>query len=283
MSTGREVRRPRLDGAHQRLDGARARFERSWIGDVVGQLKALRFFDWTMIFGAELLWSALPLVIILSSLANHRIDGDLSRHIGLDRQGAHIVHALFRSTPSHAVLAILTGLLFSFAGVVSVVASLQVIYERLYEQEHRGWRDFPRYVAWVITLLAVLAVEASLDGPERSAGGPVLQALLTLAVVAIFFLWTMHFLLGGRVPWRSLVRPAIATAVLWVGFGFFSSVYFSTTVIDDSKTYGTIGVVFTFLTWFIVIGYVIVLGAAVGAVWHRRATGTDTSRSKASV
>jgi uncharacterized BrkB/YihY/UPF0761 family membrane protein len=41
-------------------------------------------------------------------------------------------------------------------------------------------------------------------------------------------------------------------------------------LIDDSKTYGTIGVVFTFLSWFILIGVVIVLGAACGAVWQKR-------------
>ncbi|HYB25479.1 MAG TPA: YhjD/YihY/BrkB family envelope integrity protein [Solirubrobacteraceae bacterium] len=89
-------------------------------------------------------------------------------------------------------------------------------------------------------------------------------------IATLFFFWTMHFLLDGRVPWRRLVRPALVTALLWVVLAFFSSLYFSTTVIDDSKTYGTVGVVFTFLTWFILIGSVIVLGAAFGAVWEAR-------------
>ena len=263
------------DWARRLLDAAARRYQGSWAQDVAVQLKDLRVFDWTIIFGAELLWSALPLIIILGSLANHRIDGDLSSHIGLNRQGAQIVHTLFRSSPSHAVLAILTGLLFSLAGVISVVASLQVLYERAFEQKHRGWRDFPRYVLWALMLFAVLIAEGSIDRPERNAVGPVVQALLTFAVVAVFFLWTMHFLLAGRVPWRDLVRPALVTALLWLAFGFFSSPYFSTTIIDDSKTYGTIGVVFTFLTWFIIIGYVIMLGAAIGAAWQRRATRAD--------
>ena len=82
----------------------------------------------------------------------------------------------------------------------------------------------------------------------------------------------MHFLLAGSVPWRLLIRPAFATAVLWVALGLFSSLYFSSVIIDDSKTYGTIGVVFTFLSWFILIGSVVVLGAACGAVWQQRTT-----------
>jgi len=234
------------------------------------QLQALHFFDWTTIFGAELLWAALPFIIVLSSVANTRVDDDLSRHIGLNSRGAHIVETLFRNTPSHAVVPIVTGLLFSFAGIVAVVASLQVVYERIFDQEHRGRRNLPRYVVWVVVVLGLLAAEGIIEHPERRAAGPVVQALLTFVIATIFFFWTMHFLLAGRVPWRRLVRPALVTALLWVALAFFSALYFSTTVIDDSKTYGTIGVVFTFLTWFILIGSVIVLGAACGAVWDAR-------------
>src|SRR5437588_2768626 len=89
--------------ARRRLDSARARYEGSRVAAIVAQLKAVDFFSWTTIFGAELLWTALPFIILLSSLANERIDDDLSRHIGLDRQGAHIVRGLFRSSPTHAI------------------------------------------------------------------------------------------------------------------------------------------------------------------------------------
>ena len=82
-----------------------------------------------------------------------------------------------------------------------------------------------------------------------------------LVTTTLFFWWTLHFLLGGRVSWRRLVRPALTSGLLWFGFGLFSSVYFSPVVISDSHTYGTIGVVFSLLTWFFLIGGVVVLGA----------------------
>ena len=258
--------RPANGRARRRLDAVHARYEGSWVEAIVAQLKAVDFFSWTTIFGAELLWSALPFIILLSSLANERIDDDLSRHIGLNRQGAHIVRGLFRNSPTHAVVPIVTGLLFTLAGVVAVVASLQVLYERVFDQEHRGWRDIPRYFAWVGILLVVLIAEGSIAGPERRAAGTVVQAVVTFVVVAIFFAWTIHFLLAGRVPWRRVIPPAVVTALFWIGLAFFSSAYFSSVVIDDSRTYGSIGAVFTFLTWFILIGGVIVLGTACGAV-----------------
>ena len=96
------------------------------------------------------------------------------------------------------------------------------------------------------------------------------QGLVTYAGTAAFFWWTMHFLLAGRVPWRRLIRAAILTALLWIGLGLFSSAYFSAAIISDSRLYGTIGVVFTLLTWFIAIGAVIVRGAVAGATWDQR-------------
>ena len=274
----RQERQAAEGRARRLLNAGRARYEGSWVQAIVAQLKALDVFNWTTIFGAELLWSALPFIILLGSLANERIDDDLSRHIGLNSKGAHIVRSLFRNSPTHAVVPIVTGLLFAFAGVIAVVASLQTLYERVFDQEHRGWRDLPRYLAWVGILLGALIAEGSINGPERRAAGPVVQALVTFVAVAIFFAWTIHFLLAGRVPWRRVIRPALVTALLWVALTFFSSAYFSTTVIDDTKTYGTIGAVFTFLTWFILIGIVIVLGAACGAVWQTR-TGTNARAS----
>jgi len=72
------------------------------------------------------------------------------------------------------------------------------------------------------------------------------------------------------VPWRRLLRAAVVTALLRFGLGLVSSVYFSSAIISDSRLYGTIGVVFTLLTWLIAIGAVIVLGAVAGATWDQR-------------
>jgi membrane protein len=60
------------------------------------------------------------------------------------------------------------------------------------------------------------------------------------------------------------------TALFWLGLELFSTVYFSATIISDSRLYGTIGVVFSLLTWFIAIGAVVVLGAVGGATGNSR-------------
>jgi membrane protein len=249
----------------------RSRYEASWAGEMGRQLKALDFVNWITMFGAALLWSALPLLILLSSLANNSIDDDISRHIGLDSEGSHIVRTLFRGTPAHGVEPILTGFLFCFGGVVAVASSLQLIYERIFGQEPRGWRNLPRGIVWIVALIALLAIDGEINGPIKNVGGPVALDLLGLVTSTLFFWWTLHYLLAGRVAWRRLVRPALTSGALWLGFGLFSSVYFSPILVSDSHTYGTIGVVFSLLTWFFLIGGVIVLGGVLGAIWQAHA------------
>lgn len=269
------------DRARQRLAAARGRYQGSWVEDFVGQLKTLDLAKWTTVFGAELLWSVLPLLILLSSLANERVDDDLSRHIGVTGQGIYIVRDLFRHSPTFAVAPILTGLLFAFVGAISVVHSIQDLYERVFGQEHRGWRDIPRFIVWLAALLAALTAEGFVSGPVHTTTGPVIEGLVRFLAAVLFVWWTMHFLLAGRTSWRSLFRPALVTAVLWLGLAIFSSISLSSSIVSDSRLYGTIGVVFTLLTWFILVAAVLVLGAALGAVWQdRRGEGFAGARSR---
>lgn len=257
---------------------ARGRFEGTSASVFLRRLRALDFINSVVLFGAALMLSVLPFIILLSSLANHRIEDDLSRHIGLDSEGARVVSQLFRSSPAHAAAPIATALVFAAAGTMAVAGSLQVIYERVFDQQHRGWRDVLRFLTWVGVLFGTLVAESVISGPVHAAGGPVAQGVVTYAGTAAFFWWTMHFLLAGRVPWRRLIPAALLTGLLWIGLELFSAVYFSAAVISDSRLYGTIGVVFSLLTWFIAIGAVIVLGAAGGAAWGLRKGAPATPR-----
>jgi membrane protein len=256
--------------AQRRIESARRHLEGSRVQGTITRLQALDVADWTTRFGADLLWSVLPLLILLSSLANDRIDDDLSRHIGLDREGAHIVRGLFRGSPSHDGVAIAIGLLVTLTGSIALARSLQEMYEQIFGHDHRGWRDLGRHLAWVGALVVALVAQATLVGTVHGAG-PAVLVLVRCIAGTLFFWFTVHFLLSGRVPWRRLFRTALVTAALWLALGGFSTLYFSSLLVSDSREYGTIGVVFTFLTWFILIGAVLVLGAVAGSAWQARA------------
>lgn len=273
---GRDARREAVRGL---LTSARRRLQRSWLQDLAARLKTLDFFNAIVLFGAALLMSVLPLIILLSSASNQRVDDDLSRHLGLSRHGAQIIEGLFRKTPAHEASAIVTGVIVGFAGTLAVASSLQLTYEGVFGLQHRGWRDFPLFVIWAAVLIGALAAQGFYDVPLRSAAGTFVRDLVSFALVASFFMWSMHFLLAGRVAWHHVMLPAFLATVFWLGLALFSTIYFAPAVISEQRLYGTIGVVFVLLTWFIAIGAVVVLGTTLGAVLQERAAGGATKTS----
>jgi len=235
------------------------------------QLKAIDFTDQVMLLGAGLLVSLLPFLILLAAFASNHIDDDIALRLGLDQRASGIVTHLLTSAPASLNVATVTSLLFVTAGTLAVASSLQQIYEKVFGQDHRGAGGLYRLLIWLVVLCLVVLFESLVGRPVRNVfAGAGLVELVTFAIWAPFFWWTMHFLLAGRVPWRRLLPSAILTGAFYVGLGVFSKFYFSSTIISDSKTYGTIGAVFSILTWFVAIGAVIILGAVGGVVWADR-------------
>jgi membrane protein len=256
---------------------AQARYQGSLAQSFATELRTLDFTQQIILLGAGLLVSLLPFLILLSAFASTRIDDDIALRLGLNQRASGIVSRLLTSSPAVLNVATSTSLLFVTAGTLAVAGSLQQIYEKAFRQDHRGMRDIYRLPIWVVVLCAAVALESIVARPVRSApGGAVLAELVTFAVMTPFFWWTMHFLLAGRVPWRKLLLPAIATGFCFAGLGVFSKFYFSSTIISDSRTYGTIGAVFGILTWLIAIAAVIIIGVVAGVVWEGRTDGSRT-------
>jgi membrane protein len=251
---------------------ARDRYEGSLAQSFVTQLKALEFIDQAILFGAGLLVSLIPFIILLSAFASQRVDDDISVRLGLDHRASVIVNHLFTAAPAALNAATATSLIFVTAGMLAVASSLQQIYEKIFHVDHH-WdaRALYRLPTWVAVFCLAVLAESVAGKPVRNlAGGVWLVELVTIAVMTPFFWWTMHFLLAGRVSWRRLLPSAIVTGVFFGGLGVFSKIYFSSTITSDSKTYGMIGAILGIMTWLIAIGAVIILGAVAGAVWDDR-------------
>jgi membrane protein len=276
---------PPLRTRSNTLAWARGQFEGSLAQSFLARLKDLDFADQAVLFGAGLLVSLLPFVILLSAFASQRIDDDISLRLGLDHKAAGIMDHLFTTAPATLTAATATSLVFLVFGTVAVASSLQQIYEKVFGQDHHGgWRDLWRLLTWIVVLGAVVVAESLAARPVSAVtGGGWLAPLVTVGIMTPFFWWTMHFLLAGRVAWRTLLPAAIITGVFYGGLGVFSKFYFSGTIISDSKTYGTIGAIFGIMTWFIAIGAVIILGAVAGVAWEDRRRSTDPADAEAAL
>jgi membrane protein len=254
---------------HNLLAPARQRYQGSFWQQFFHELGVVEFFDQTMLFGANLLISLIPLLILLSAFANQRVDDDLALRLGLDHRAAAIVSNLFHSSPAGLDAWTVITLLILIAGMLAVASSLQLIYEKVFNQDHR--RSLYRLLIWVAVLCGVVAFESLVARPARDAAeGAELVEVVTFGIYLPFFWWSIHFLLHGRLGWRKLLPSAAATGFCFAGLGVFSHFYFSSSIISDSKTYGTIGAVLGIVTWLIAVGSVIIIGAVAGAVWQER-------------
>ena len=251
----------------------RGRYEGSIAQELMRTLNAVDFGSRIVIFGASMLLSVLPLIMLVSAFANRDVDNSISQRLGLNHQAAQIVDGLFTTSSAAFNSAIVLSLVLSLVGTILVAKAVQEVYERAFDKSPvEGKRqNLLRCAVWAISVGALLVADAAISRTllDLPAGRLVL-GLVDFVALTVFFWWSVHFLLGGREPWRRIGPSAIATALFWLGFGVFASFYFSPTIVSDSRLYGTIGVVFSLLTWFIAIGAVITLGAVVGVVWVKR-------------
>lgn len=139
----------------------------------------------------------------------------------------------------------------------------------MFDQRPRGARDKLPVVIWLALVVGWILVSGWM-GPGLRTDGPVLYWIFNLVVWIGFWWFAMWFLLAGRVFWRRLYTCAVATGAFWVGMLAVFAVIFSGMVISYDQKYGPIGVVVGLMAFFIAVGVVITLGAAVGLMWQDR-------------
>ena len=222
-----------------------------------------------MLLAATLLLCAVPFLLIASALAGRSVVSALTLRLGLNQQAAADMGHLF--TSSSATDSAVTGLswvFFILAGIASA-SGIQRLYQQVFGLEPQGARDKLRALIWLALVVGWLFLGGTL-GPGFYASAPVLWWIVNIPAFIGFWWFTMWFLLGGRVPWRELVPGAVATGAFWLGMLVVFQFIFSGMVISYDEKYGPIGIIFALMSFFIAIGVVIILGAAVGLMWRDR-------------
>jgi hypothetical protein len=139
------------------------RFCRARTGD---RIKGYRFGNRSILFGAAMLLSVLPMIILLSAFASQRVDDDFSRHLGLNDQGARIVGSLFRASTASVSTAVVLSLALSLAGTIALARSVQAS------------------AVWVAGLAGLLIADAAIN--KRGSGdGPLLDWVGRVRVVLL--------------------------------------------------------------------------------------------------
>ena len=96
--------------------------------------------------------------------------------------------------------------------------------------------------------------------------GHVLVALLVNAVVATLLWWpVLRILVGGRVGWRALLPGAALNGCGQAVVFALSATYLPPAISGAAAEYGLIGVAVPVISWLVVLGWLLVLSAVLGA------------------
>jgi membrane protein len=232
------------------------------------RLSATDFLNQALLLAATLLLCAIPFFLVLNALAGRSLIPVMTHRMGLTKQASDVVGQLFTSTA--ATSSTITGLssLFFVLGGLAAASTIQKLYLRIFDlPAHK--HDPVRVLVWLGLVVGGTFLLPAL-APGLRGAAPVLYWIVYLGVAIGFWWFTMWLLLAGRIPWRKLAPSGIATGICWIGMSLVFSITFSGMIISNNQKYGAIGVVFAFMSFFIAVGVVIILGALIGLVWQER-------------
>ncbi|CAO5253439.1 ribonuclease BN [Frankia sp. AgKG'84/4] len=266
-------------GARDRSREIQAKAQRRWQGssaeDLSRRLRAGDLINGAMILAALILMMFFPFLITLAAVSPLRPGGAaeiIVRRMGLDHDAAMAVQRLLTpDTGGGATQAgwTVVGAVWLCLGGLSLAGSVQTIYQRAFRIPSAGLRGVPGQLGWLAGLIAFLAGTTATGAVLTSTvAGQLCHALLVTAALGLFLWGGAWLLLRGRAGWRELLPCAVFTTIGLTGLGVCSRLLFSQSIVDNERSYGEIGVVFTLLSWLIGLGVVLTGGAIVG-VWYR--------------
>ena len=220
---------------------------------------------------ASLAFTALiPLGIVVGSLATtadtNALVRSLVRRFKLTGEPRHLVEQVFSPPADVRSTVSVIGAVLLVVSALSFTRALQRVYERAFELPRLGVRRTPAGVLWLVVVGVFVIAVAELRNDLVDAAGPVLSLIVALAFSLAIWWGTPWLLLSRRLPWRTLLPTALVTAAAATAVGAASILYMPAAIGDAARRYGEIGVAIALVSWLVVVGFAVVVCAAVGSV-----------------
>ena len=252
---------------------AAARVKTGSVGTFWSRLNAVDFMNSALMFAGLFLVCFFPFLAVVDAATGKSTQRTITLRMGLSGQAAHDVDALIsaghQTVSALSVISAIVLVLFA----IGIPGVLQAWYQKVYGQPAlRGGagRQFARKLVWVAGFLVYIWLEALVGEQTGPVGGRLLTFVCEFAVAVLFWWWTVHFLLSGRISWRALFPAALATGFCLTGLAVFSLLLFAGSIISGETSYGPIGVVLVLLYYLTGAGVCLLLGAVFGQMWNER-------------
>lgn len=237
---------------------------------LTARLIAVNVLDAATRLAAQIFLTAVPLLFVVAAFAPRGVRDQLidsARDVfgltGASEQQLRQVHGSNDEELQQTTGAI--GVVVTLLSATATSRAVARICERAWRLPKSSARVAVwRWFAWIVAWLGVLVVQ----GPLRDGFGAGLwlgAPLIFLADVPLWW-WTQRLLLGARVPWRLLLPGAVITALAMTALSVTARVYMPTALNRSLAAYGSLGSIFTLLSWLIATCAVITFTITAGAV-----------------
>jgi membrane protein len=246
------------------------------ITHLLSHLISVNVLDSATRLAAQTFLTAVPLLFVVASIAPPSLRDQFVRSVhdafGLSGSAdAELNKVLQGTTKPSDELRQTTGVVGGLMVLISATAcsrAMQRLCERAWSLPGANARVAAwRWLAWLATWLVMFAIQGSLRngfGVGLWLGVP----LLLVAEVGIWW-WTQHLLLTARVPWPPLLPGALLTGTALTVLTSAAPLYVPRALNHSLEKYGSLGAVFTLLSWLIALCVVATLCITAGAVIAR--------------
>ncbi|WP_326847109.1 YhjD/YihY/BrkB family envelope integrity protein [Streptomyces kaniharaensis] len=241
-----------------------------FVGRLLTQLVHVNVLDTATRMAAQIFLTAVPTVFILAAFApdsaRNNLVESLRGALGLRPTSLDEFQQIFNATSETVRDA--TGGIGIVVTLLSATACsrvLQRLCERSWHMSHTGARVAAwRWLAWLLVWLAALLFQGRIHAAFGAGSG--LGTALSLVSGTLLWWWTQHVLLGGRIRWLPLLPGAVITGAGLLVFFWASKIYMPHAFDRSITQFGPFGLVFTLLSWLIMICVTITVCIATGYV-----------------
>jgi membrane protein len=205
------------------------------------------------------------------NLASETID-----RLGLTGQAAETMSDAFRTAENTRRAATVVGFVTLLWSGLGVVATAETVVNSAWQAKGRGLVGKLRALAWVAGAGSLLLVSIGLTSLANVLPGPAVVPTVFIGLVldTALFVWTFLWLANVSVGWRDHLPGSIVGAVGLGILKLLGAVYVPRLVASSSALYGSIGVVFAVLAWFVLGARLLMYAAAYNVVRFERTHGT---------
>ncbi|WP_431680031.1 YhjD/YihY/BrkB family envelope integrity protein [Kitasatospora sp. KL5] len=235
------------------------------------QIVRVNLLDCATRLAAQAFLSALPALMVVAVFApaavREGVVSSLRDQLGLKGAAQQQVAAFMTTGHDDEVSQSFgaAGVIITLLSATTLSRAVQRVCERCWELPRAPGRITAwRWLLWLLVWLVVLVFQHALH--DGFGAGLWLGIPLTFLLDTVLWWWTQHLLLAGRIPWRPLLPGALLCGVAVVGVNAAAAVYLPRAVTQSVSRFGPYGVVFTLLSWLIVMFTAVTFAIALGRV-----------------